>query len=52
MQVHMLIHQIWKAGDLGLIPTLAQIAGDMGLMPTLGQKLETQVYFPCQLGKL
>ena len=41
MQVHMIIHQIWKAGDLGLIPTPAQTTGDMGLMPTLGQKIET-----------
>ena len=47
MQVPISIHQIWKAGDLGLIPTLAQIDGDMGLMPTLGQKIETQVHFPC-----
>ena len=52
MQDHMIIQNIGKAGDLDLIPTLAQITGDMGLMPTLGQKLETQGYFPCQLEKL
>ena len=47
MQVYMIIHHIWKTGDLGLLPTPAQTTGDVGLMPTLGQKIETQVHFPC-----
>ena len=47
VQVSIIIHPIWKIGDLGLLPTQAQTTGDMGLMPTLGQKIETQVQFPC-----
>ena len=47
MQVSMIVHPIWKTGDLGLLPTPAQTTGDVGLMPTLGQKIKIQIHFPC-----